>query len=148
MKIRGLLLLGLLALALGACSPDLPGSSVVATVTVDITPSPTQPDKATVVGRIVSSRTNQPLATSVSLAQVTRQNGQAVMALDVAHSPSVDTKADGSFVLPNIDAHEYVVVVGDIYGKYVIITETKDKARVFDAKIGTITNIGELRVDM
>src|SRR5262245_51126483 len=75
--------------------------------------------KATVVGRVLSKQTGAPLTdTTVRLAEVTRQGSEAIYVLDGANSPGAVTVGDGRFVMPNIVAREYVIVIGDPYGKY------------------------------
>jgi hypothetical protein len=139
--------LALLLCTLGACSGEAPSNSAVDS-NVAVTAPAIEAGKATVVGRVFSTRSNKPMTTGVRLAEVIRQNGEAIFVLDGAQSPGATTQEDGTFVIPNIEAREYVVVVGDVDGEYVIISEGENKARVWSAKPDDITNLGELRVNL
>jgi hypothetical protein len=105
--------------------------------------------KASVVGRVLSKQTGAPIAgTSVRLAEVTRQGGEAIYVLDGANSPGATTANDGSFVMANIVAREYVMVVGDPFGSYAVVTDETTRARVWNAAADQILDIGEQRVEL
>src|SRR5262249_38082808 len=120
--------LALLAALLAACSSDAAPAQVPSgtAVSVVVTSAPAaatnapnaaaaakpEAGKATVIGRVLSKQTGAPItATSVRLAEVTRQGSEAIYVLDGAHSPGALTGGDGRFVMANIVAREYVLVI-------------------------------------
>jgi hypothetical protein len=154
----------LLAALLAACSsggepPQAPGAtaSVAATsapggatsTPAVVTAGKPEAGKATVVGQVLSKQTGAPITgTSVRLAEVTRQDGEAIYVLDGANSPGAETGGDGSFVMANIVAREYVLVIGDPYAKYVVIPDETNRARVWNAAADQVLDVGELRIDL
>lgn len=104
--------------------------------------------KTTVVGRIMSSDQRQALsATQVWLAAVHRTGDQAAFVLDGARSPSTNTDEEGIFVISNVNASEYVLVVGDPYAKNVIVQEASGDAKVWQTQANQVLNVGEVIVD-
>lgn len=142
--------LGVLLLALGACNAaPPPANSARVDVPIAVTPAPVQADKTTIVGQVLSASDSKPMSTIVRLAELIEQNGEQVMFFDGARSPGVQTNADGTFALENIDVKKYIVVVGDVpNNNYVIISEAQDKARIYETAAGVVTNVGELRVKL
>jgi hypothetical protein len=113
------------------------------------TAGPPEAGKASVVGRVLSKQDGTPLAgTSVRLAEVTRQGSEAIYVLDGANSPGAVTAEDGSFVMANIVAREYVMVVGDPYSLYAIVTDETTRARVWNAAADQVLDVGEQRVEL
>lgn len=105
--------------------------------------------KATVVGRVVDSKTGAALTdTPIRLAEVFREGGNGAYILDGGRSPGGITTSDGGFTIPNITAREYVVVVGDALANHVVITDTSGKARIWDAQAGKVLDVGVLSVDL
>jgi len=157
--------LGLLAALLVACSsggepaqsPGVTAVSVAATSAPGAassapsaaTAGKPEAGKATVVGRVLSKQTGAPIAnTSVRLAEVTRQGSEAIYVLDGANSPGALTGGDGSFVMENIVAREYVLVIGDPYAKYVVIPDETNRAKVWNVPADQVLDVGELRIDL
>jgi hypothetical protein len=98
-------------------------------------PTPAK-DKATVIGRVLSSADSKPFAgIGVHLAQVFTQNGNSAFALDASHSPSATSDQNGYFTIVDITPGDYVVVVGDPMFSYVIVPDDTDKNK---AKLWTI----------
>lgn len=56
------------------------------------------------------------------------------------------TDDKGVFVVPNIEAREYVLVVGDVFGYYVVVSDG-GKARVLAGPADKVNNLGEIKVD-
>lgn len=105
--------------------------------------------KTTIVGHVVSFQTRQGLPqTVVRLAEVFREGEEAAYVLDGAFSPGDITDEHGNFIFENVDAREYVIVVGDIYDKYVVIPDTSGKAKVWVPKADEVLNIGDLFVEL
>jgi hypothetical protein len=165
----GLLFLGLLLL--GACgdqrvpqqdavreataTPEQNGMSTPSPGTVSATTSALSAqasDTATVTGHVVSSQTGEPLSnTTVRLAQVYWNEGEAAFVIDGARSPGAITDESGVFVVPDITAQEYVLVIGNLEtGDYVIIPDERDsnKARVWNAEEGEVLDMGEIVVEL
>ena len=100
------------------------------------TPIPAPDDqKATVTGFVFSTATNKPYPKApVWLAEVYRQGGNGVYVLDHAFSPAVYADDQGNFTIPNVDPKEYVIIVGDPEGTYVVIPDDSGRARVWQTK--------------
>lgn len=144
-----ILMLVAVLLLLVACSPR-------ATVVVEETQPPAetplakpQAGKATMIGQVVSIVDGTPLAeTVVRLAEVYREGGKGAFVLNGAYSPGAITDQHGRFVIENIEAREYVIVVGDVYDRYQIMAEPSGEGRVFKAVEDQIMDVGELQVDL
>jgi hypothetical protein len=113
---------------------------------------PVEPSSETGVlrGRIISALTTEPLGTTVVIfAEVTRQNGEAVMVLNTATSPTTISDVDGYFILTSVPPGEYVMVVGDPYEVHDIIEDPATQmARFYFSEAGKVTEIGEISVDI
>ncbi len=105
--------------------------------------------QASVRGRVLSKRTSTPLKnTVVRLAEVYRQGNEGAFALDGARSPGGTTNNEGVFTIENIEAREYVLVVGDVEGQYEIIPDQTGKAHVWNAKAGEVVDVGDIEVNL
>jgi hypothetical protein len=133
----------LLLVALAGCSAlTAPQAQNAANV-----PAP-QSGKATVTGRVTSVKDGSPIVDiPVRLAEVYKQGDAGAFVLDGALSPGAMTTDTGSFVIENIDAREYVLVVGDVYGKHTIISDDSGKAQVWQADANKVLNVGDIVVD-
>jgi hypothetical protein len=138
-RICSLIALPILLVILAACNQANSNAKVL----------PTPPSgKATVIGQIVPADGGQPYSNvTVRLAEVYRQGGQAAFALDAANSPGAITDTNGNFVFSNVDAREYVLVVGDPMVSYTIVAQPDGNARVWNAESGKITDIGQIPVN-
>lgn len=143
-----LILVLLLALALAGCNQaaETPAEATIA-------PSPTAPPPpeagmATTIGRIVDVDGNPMPLVIVRLAEVVRgvEGRGGAFILDITRSPGTFTDEQGYFIIPNITAAEYVIVVGDVEstGIYEIIPQPNGKARVFDMPADQVTDVGEI----
>ena len=114
------------------------------------TPVPQPADqKGTVTGNVISTTTNKPYPKApVWLAEVYRQDGKGVYVLDHAFSPAVYADDRGVFVIANVDPKEYVIVVGNPDGEYVVIPDDSGKARVWNVEAGKILDVGTLDVSL
>jgi hypothetical protein len=102
---------------------------------------------STMNGAILNSQ-NQPIqSVPVHFAQVYREKGSAAFLFDAANSPSVVSGTDGSFSISNLDAGEYVIVVGDPMSDYAIVAETDGTPRVVVAQGGETMDLGLLSVN-
>lgn len=162
-KRRGLVLLGLImALAFFTACADA-GPTATATVKE---PVETSEPEATATREIVLSGTeaalsgivistagilDKPLAdTEVHLAKVywdeNSENGTFL--IDETTSPVTVTDDAGVFVFAQVEARDYVIVVGDLYGKNMIISNPDGTAVVYTAEPGRQLDVGELKVDL
>ncbi len=142
------LLIIILALVVAAC-----GQATTPVQTPGSTPTPPQPPDpglATVIGRIVNTQGEFQPRVIVRLAEVVRgiEGRGGAFILDVAHSPSTFTDEAGYFILPNIKAAEYVIVIGDveITGIYEIIPQADGTARVFNMPADQVTDVGDITI--
>lgn len=150
--LRALLLAALLA-APTACNVAPPSPSVPSpTPTQQVAPTQTAllPGKAGFTGRVVSTDGDKPLgSTIVRLAQVYRGAGEeGAFVLDGATSPGAVSDPTGRFTLDNLDAVEYVMVVGDVMDVYVIVSGDNGKARVWTLAPDKYLDVGTIRVTM
>ena len=106
--------------------------------------------KATVSGRAINSTTNQPYSTTrIQLAEVYPDDkGGKGFVLSEGQSPNTTTDTQGDFVLASIPPHEYVIVVGDVYGAYKIILDDQQVTRIIDAKADQTIELGEIKTDI
>jgi len=104
---------------------------------------------ATVVGQVLDRETGESMQdTIVRLAEVHRDGDDGAYVLDVAFSPGALTDKDGFFIFENVDAMEYVIVVGDVYNVYEVITGEEGTPATWVAGKNQVTDIGQIRVDL
>jgi len=132
----------ILLLCLSACTASVSDQEEI--------PMPSLPEsgKATVTGRVMSNKTNEPIPqTIVRLAEVVRDDhGEGVYVLDQAFSPGAMTDETGIFLFENIDAIEYVIVVGNIESIHEIISDDSGIPRTWNAQPDDILQVGDLFV--
>jgi hypothetical protein len=111
-------------------------------------PEPVAP-KTTVTGNVFSTTLNQayPKA-AVWLAEVYREGDKGAYVLDHAFSPGVYADEHGVFVIADVDPKEYVIVVGDPEGAYVVIPDDTGRARVWAPESGKVLDVGRLNVNL
>jgi hypothetical protein len=134
--------------ATATASPEPPTTQ--ATATAAAVPKP-QAGKATIVGRVIVRTSKEPVASvAVRLAQVYREEGgdDGAFALDDAFSPGGVTDPEGHFRIENVEANEYVIVVGDVRTQYEIIPDSSGKPRVWDLEADQILDTGDIAVDL
>jgi hypothetical protein len=146
-----------LLLLLAACA-STPATSPAATpaptgqTAVSVAPAADpDPDKASVAGQIISTRTNAPLANRVvRLAEVIDEDfgdGDRPFVFSEAFSPGARTDADGRFVIANIPAKEYVMIISNDMGENLVVTAANGQAEVWNAAAGVVLDVGAVRVD-
>jgi hypothetical protein len=103
----------------------------------------------TVTGKVFSTPADKfyPKA-PVWLAEVYRQGGEGVYVLDHAFSPGVYADEQGVFTITNVAPKEYVIVIGDPDGTYVVIPDEAGKARVWNVEAGKILDVGKLDISL
>lgn len=139
MPLKKMFIFLLISLALTGCQNNV-------SITKEI-PTPAM-GKSTVVGRLFSESNNKILVgTVVRLAEVYRQNGKGAFLLDAAASPGAVTDQEGYFIFTNVDAKEYVLVVGDPMISYVIVSGADGQAKVWKTEAQKILNVGDIYVN-
>jgi hypothetical protein len=111
---------------------------------------PAQPlaGQATVIGQVTLRSTGAPIpGIAVRLAEVHRQGDGGAFVLDDAFSPGSTADDLGRFVIENVAAEEYVIVVGNVNTLYEIVAEPSGKARVWEIPADQIFDVGDLRVE-
>lgn len=106
--------------------------------------------KASVTGRLISIDTGEPYVdVIVRLAEIYENEvGDRAFALDMAFSPIAFTDQDGYYVFKNIEAREYVFIIGDPMARSLIPTqETDQKPKAWDFPADIVTDMGTTRVD-
>lgn len=143
----------------GCANPknDRADISVQPTHTISIIPTPSiaPPEQglATIIGRLISAETGKPLTnTVVRLAEVyyTDENSSpanGIYVLDNAFDPSSITNEDGFFVFTNIEARDYVIIVGDIHLKYTVISNQDGTPKVWTIQPNQIIDLGTIQVE-
>ncbi|MFZ5917805.1 MAG: hypothetical protein ACOYZ7_12770 [Chloroflexota bacterium] len=116
-------------------------------VTVRVTPLPA---KSALTGQVISAVGGSgPLVeTVVRLARVfwNEQKTDGAFSLEVASSPSAVTDAAGAFFFANVEPADYVIVIGDLEGEHVILSNPDGSARIFTAEPNKIVDVGKLEV--
>ncbi|WP_297630594.1 hypothetical protein [Caldilinea sp.] len=117
---------------------------------------PTEEDFASLRGRLISKTTGQPLANAiVRLAEVYCPEGTApedketdcFWALSNAFSPSTFSDANGYFQFNNVEARDWVVLIGDMMTIYTFITQgDQDKPIIWTTTPGQLLDIGQHEV--
>ena len=119
------------------------------TQSLQVTPSPS---KSAIVGQVFSlPGNNKPLPnTVVRLARViwNEQKTDGAFVLEGATSPSTITDKDGHFAFKDIEPADYVIVIGDVQGSHVIISESNGKAKVYSAGKDKVLDLGTLSVQL
>lgn len=111
-------------------------------------PSP-QAGKTTIIGKVTSKTDGKPVSNvAVRLADVYHQGEEGAYVLDGAFSPGDITDEQGDFAIQNVDAKEYVIVVGDVYAKYEVIPDSSGRARVWKTESGNVLDVGDLQVNL
>lgn len=140
---------------IGCTRPQQVGdvTSVAPTTINPVGPNIAQPEagKAILKGRVLNLQ-NQPWAnTGARLAEVVRNAedpNNAAFVLSESSSPDALTNADGYFVFNNIVPGEYVLIIGDVYGKYKAILGDDLVTRVFTPTADQILDVGDIKVDL
>ena len=117
-------------------------------VSRQVTPMPSM---AAMTGQIISTSTSQPMAsTVVRLARVfwNEQHTDGAFVLEGARSPATVADDSGFFVFENLNPADYVLVVGEVLGDHVIVSEPDGSARIFTAEEDKVTDVGQIFVDL
>ncbi|MCC7359645.1 MAG: hypothetical protein IT317_09220 [Anaerolineales bacterium] len=143
--LAGLVVAGVFALAACATVTATPST---ATATPEPIPTP-EPGLVTVAGRLVNTATQAPYANQViRLAEVIHidPGDSGTWMIDDATSPGDYTNDQGYFVIANVAAKEYVLVVGDFHVSYAVVTDTPDNAAVWQPEADRVLDVGQVDV--
>jgi len=112
-----------------------------------VIPQP-EPGMASVTGRVLSKKNGSPFTgTIVRLAEVVREEGsEGLYILDQAFSPGTKTNDNGLFVFENVEAMEYVIIVGDVESIYEVITNESGTPQTWEVLSDEILDVGDLHV--
>ena len=134
------------------CNKTTP-SAINPEVLLTSTPPPSpETGMATIIGQVMHQDGHAMNNTIVRLADVARgaEGKGGAYILDVARSPGTITDENGRFIIQNVKAGEYVLVVGDIEltGIYEIIKESNGQAKVWPFPADQVTDVGVLVVNI
>jgi len=146
------LFLLIFGIVLVGCSETTP-SAINPEVLLTSTPPPSpETGMATIIGQVMHTDGHSMSNTIVRLADVARgaEGKGGAYILDIARSPGAITDDNGQFIIQNVKAGEYVLVVGDIEltGIYEIIKESNGQAKVWSFPADQITDVGVLVVSI
>jgi hypothetical protein len=148
-----------LFIILAACNTDAPntiledgnGESEGPNATLEPLDLSINESAAGITGRVVSSISDEPLGNvEVWLAEVVWNQDRTAgnFIIDGSNSPATRTRDDGQFLFNDLEPKDYVIVVGDLYGQNVIMSNNDGSARIYPAELGKMTDAGSLRVDL
>jgi hypothetical protein len=124
----------------------------MATGLYTLQPLPTpQPGQTTVIGKVIHTTDGSPFQnTVVRLAEVYGEGNNQAYVLDGAHSPGGITDQNGDFIIKDISAREYVMIVGNSTDSdnYVVIHEASGSAIVYNPLANQILNVGSISVEL
>lgn len=110
--------------------------------------------KAVVIGRLISSITEQPITNvPVRMAKIhyaeegNKDPNQGAWALDNAFSPYSVSNENGYFIFENVEPVDFVIFVGDILDRYNIETDEAELPIPHTAPADTLTDLGDVVVE-
>lgn len=111
------------------------------------------PSESRIAGTVfsISKQNEGPLqATEVRLAKVHWNNDQTegAFVIDETADPVAISDDEGKFTFTKLEVRDYVIVVGDLYGQNVIISNADGSARIFKTQLGESLDVGILQVDL
>jgi hypothetical protein len=157
MQIRPLIMLAGLVALLAACgpaeqsgTPETTESGTLAPSADDITVSAAE---SAVVGRVVSPSGlgTEPLPkTEVRLASVfwNDDKSEGAFVVDATSGPTAITDQNGAFAFDELRPTDYVLVVGDLFGQHVILSNPDGSAMIYTATVGQVLDVGDIEVDL
>lgn len=114
------------------------------------------PGKASITGRLIDLATGAPLRDqNLSLPAVLCAPGvaeedkreQCFYMVDEAFDPSALTDDDGNFVFRDIEAGEYVMLVGSLMTENVILKDELNRPIIWEAITDTVVALGDIVVE-
>lgn len=165
MSFSKLFIIFLSLLALSACTqaPDVtstkPAEGVQSVVEDEVSPAinvqstleatPSLSESA-IIGQVVSLDASAISNTEVRLATVfwNEDKSQGSFLIDESVSPITMTDENGLFVFDALEPRDYVIVIGDLYGQNVILSNNDGSAQIFTAEAGQILDVDVLQIDL
>ena len=135
--------------------PESPLSAPISPLAPDNSVAP-QAGKATVTGRLIDLATGAPLRDqNLSLPAVLCAPGvaeedkreQCFYMVDEAFDPSALTDDDGNFMFQNIEAGEYVMLVGSLMTENGILKDELTRPVIWEAITDTVVALGDIVVE-
>lgn len=151
MSFSKLFVIFLLLLTLAACAQAPSATNTESLVDVqpslEATPSLSQ---SVIIGQVISIDASAVSDTEVRLATVfwNEDKSQGSFLIDESASPITITDENGLFAFNALEPRDYVIVVGDLYGQNVILSNNDGSAQIFTAEAGQILDVEMLQVDL
>lgn len=134
--------------------PDSPVSPLQPASPLAQLDKPSNPDLSLLRGQLISKTNGQPLANAVvRLAEVYCPEGtlqedkdtDCFWALSNSFSPSTFSDANGNFRFEDVEARDWVVIIGDMMTIYTLIAldEQQDKPIIWTTLPGELLDIGQ-----
>lgn len=102
---------------------------------------------ANVTGTILTTANKPYQELNVRLAEVYWQNGQGAYVLDEAFSPGAVTDDNGRFVIQNVPAGDYVLVIGKPMEDYKAVTDKDGNLKRVTLQSGDVIDLGNIVFD-
>jgi len=130
-----------------------PISTPAALISVTDLDATISPSESRITGTVISiaEQSKGPLEeTEVRLAKVYWNDNQSdgAFVIDETADPVAISDDEGKFTFTKLDVRDYVIVVGDLYGQNVIISNSDGSARIFKTLLGESLDVGVLQVDL
>jgi len=130
-----------------------PISTPAALISVTDLDATISPSESRITGTVISiaEQSKGPLEeTEVRLAKVYWNDNQSdgAFVIDETADPVAISDDEGKFTFTKLDVRDYVIVVGDLYGQNVIISNSDGSARIFKTLRGESLDVGVLQVDL
>jgi hypothetical protein len=147
---------GATATPAGQVSPLSAAESPLAATSPLAVPSELAEGKSLVVGRLFSQGSGEPLNRGlVRLAEVYCPEGindedkanECFWTLANAGSPSTFTDENGYFEFRDVEARDYVIIVGDLMGQHAFAYKDERDLYIFTARANEVTDVGEHHVN-
>jgi hypothetical protein len=129
-----------------ASTPQAGDSQAAAAVVKANTPDQ---GKITLVGKVISKKNGEPVSNvPVRLAEVYYEGDEGAYVLDGAFSPGDVTDENGDYLIENVDAKGYVIIVGDVMDQYEVIVSEDGKPRVWSFPTDEVFDVPVLTVNL
>jgi hypothetical protein len=110
------------------------------------------PGETAIRGQIISStnRSSPIKQVEVRLAKVywSDDESDGAFLIDEATSPVTFTDDRGRFVFRNPEPRDYVIIVGDLYGQNVIVSNQEGSAKIYTLESDIVLDVGQLVIDL
>jgi len=132
---------------------DTPISTQAALISVTDLDATVSPSESRITGTVISiaEQGKGPLQeTEVRLAKVYWNDDQSdgAFVIDETADPVAISDDEGKFTFTMLEVRDYVIVVGDLYGQNVIISNSDGSARIFKTQLGETLDVGVLQVNL